>query len=344
MINSTSMARPRTRVGWVAALAITAAVALSSCSSGSAAPAKSDSKARSTGSTTTSSPTAPTSGTPSTPSGPTTKVHVSSVEADGLTFGVGMPIILRFTPAPTDSGAFTKAATVTVNGQPANGAWFWEKPYKDSPIEAHYRPNTPYWPAHASIKVNLPIGGLSAGKGLSYDDKLTSVTFKTGASHISTVDGALNNLKMTVTSDGKLVNTFPVSLGEATEPTYNGTKVVMQKGEQQPGTDHLRPNGTVMMSGPGYSNDPVQWSVRVTGSGEYVHAAPWNPGIGQRSTSNGCTNLHVSDAKWFYAFSQIGDVVTYANTGGQKMPSWDGYGDWNVPWATWAQGGLLLNH
>lgn len=50
-----------------------------------------------------------------------------------------------------------------------------------------------------------------------------------------------------------------------------------------------------MMSGLTYSDDPVQWSVRITESGEYVHAAPWNDGIGQRSTSNGCTNLNTDD-------------------------------------------------
>jgi hypothetical protein len=49
----------------------------------------------------------------------------------------------------------------------------------------------------------------------------------------------------------------------------------------------------------------------------------------------------VTDAKWFYTFSKIGDVLTYANTGGQKMPSWDGFGDWNLPWATWQAGGAV---
>jgi hypothetical protein len=23
------------------------------------------------------------------------------------------------------------------------------------------------------------------------------------------------------------------------------------------------------------------------------------------------------------------------------MPSWDGYGDWNVPWSVWQAGGVL---
>jgi lipoprotein-anchoring transpeptidase ErfK/SrfK len=149
---------------------------------------------------------------------------------------------------------------------------------------------------------------------------------------------------MRVTSNGRLVNTFDVSLGEAQYPTYDGVKIVMQKGEDVPGTDQLRPNGTVLMSGHGYTDTPVAWSVRITRSGEYVHAAPWNSEIGQASTSHGCTNLTTANAEWFYHFALIGDVVTYRNTGGGPMPAWDGLGDWNVPWTQWQAGGLLRTH
>jgi len=40
----------------------------------------------------------------------------------------------------------------------------------------------------------------------------------------------------------------------------------------------------------------------------------------------------------------IGDVVTYSNTSTSSVvPSWDGLGDWNVPWALWQAGNLLKN-
>lgn len=341
-----STSRSRRWPASLLALCAVAAVALSACSSGSGGGSSKTNSPTGSGSTSTSAAAgtvAPSTSSSSTTAAavPTKTVNVTSVEGDGDTYGVGMPIVLRFTPSPTDSAAFTKAAKVTVNGQPANGAWYWEQPYKGQPIEAHYRPRVGYWPAHANIKVDLPIGGLSAGKGLAYSGKLTSVAFSIGDAHVSTVNGTGET--MNVTSNGKLVKTIKVSLGKAKTPTYTGTKVVMQKGEDTPGTDKLRPSGAVRMIGPGY-DEIVNWSVRITTSGEYVHAAPWNSQIGQVSTSNGCTNLSVADAKWFYGFSQIGDVVTYANTGGTKMPSWDGYGDWNVPWALWAQGGLLINH
>ncbi|MDT4911479.1 MAG: hypothetical protein QOC66_607 [Pseudonocardiales bacterium] len=273
---------------------------------------------------------------------PAKVVRVTALENDGASYGVGMPIVLYFSPAPTDPKAFEAAATVTVDGAPAGGAWYWEQPTADEVkghiVEAHYRMRN-YWPADSTIHVRTPIGGLSAGKGLVYSAKLSSLDYKIGDAHVSLVDA--RGLSMQVTSNGKPVRTVAVSLGKASTPTFNGVKVVMQKGEDLPGTNRLRPNGTVMMNGPGYHDDPVQWSVRITRSGEYVHAAPWNKGIGARSTSNGCTNLHTADGEWFYHFSQIGDVVQYTNTDGTQMPSWDGLGDWNLSWSQWTSGGFL---
>lgn len=287
---------------------------------------------------------ASTSPTPS----PTPKpkiVRVSAMQNDDGTYGIGLPVVLFFSPLPTDSTAFTNAVKVTVDGQPADGAWYWEQPTLDEKnadiVEAHFRLQH-YWPADSHIHVSIPIGGLSAGKGLVYSNKLTSLDFRIGDAHVSYVDG--RTLNMRVTSNGKVVHRMQVSLGKATTPTFNGVKVVMQKGEDLPGTNTLRPNGTVMMNGPGYTNDPVQWSVRITRSGEYVHSAPWNGEIGARSTSNGCTNLRPADGEWFYKFAHVGDVVEYTGTDGGTMPVWDGFGDWNASWGQWQAGGLLLNH
>ncbi|HEY7049493.1 MAG TPA: L,D-transpeptidase [Jatrophihabitantaceae bacterium] len=269
-------------------------------------------------------------GQPQLPGAP---VHISLFQGDGQTYGVGMPIIAQFSRKVTDAHAFDKAVTVTVNGQPADGAWFWVDSNAGYAMEAHYRPQH-YWPAHSKIQMSMPLKGVSAGRGLAFDDSLT-LSLDIGAAHISQVNGASE--QMVITSDGREVNHFPVSLGQASTPTYLGTKVVMAKKNPQ----H-------MVSAPGEANPyslDVPWSVRLTNSGEFVHAAAWNTGnIGSRSTSHGCTNLTVSDAKWFYGFSLIGDVVTYTNTGtSQQMPSWDGFGDWNVPWSIWSEGNLLKN-
>jgi lipoprotein-anchoring transpeptidase ErfK/SrfK len=238
-----------------------------------------------------------------------------------------MPIIAYLSASITDGKPFAEATKVTVDGSPVEGAWFFQKSsiYKGYPLEAHYRPRE-YWPAHADIRMDLPVEGLSAGAGWVFDNSLT-LDMSTGAANISKIDGKTE--RMVVTSDGKQKFTFPVSLGAAKTPTFSGTKIVMEKTKLE------------RMVGEGY-DVKVPWSVRVTNSGEFIHSASWNGGnIGRRSTSHGCTNLTVADARKYFDFAQIGDVTVYTNTGGATMPSWDGFGDWNLPWTTWQGGGQV---
>ncbi len=331
---STTTSRLRPLIA-VVALVTSTALALAACSSGGKHTLPLGTVTKTLPAS--ASGNASTSGAPATksskPAGPTKPVHVSLFEGDGQTYGIGMPLIAQFSKKVTDAHPFDKAVTVRVNGQAAKGAWFWVNSNSGYAMEAHYRLQD-YWPAHSKIEMNMPLKGVSAGPGLAFDDSLT-LEMNIGAAHISSVDGA--GEKMTVTSDGAKVKQFGVSLGKASTPTYLGKKVVMEKKNPQ-----------LMVSAPGESNPyrlKVPWSVRVTNSGEFVHAAAWNTGnIGSRSTSHGCTNLTVGDAEWFYKFAKIGDVVTYTNTGTSKtQPSWDGLGDWNVSWSDWTAGNLLKN-
>lgn len=139
---------------------------------------------------------------------------------------------------------------------------------------------------------------LSAGKNLLFNDSLT-LTMKTGAANITTVDGATEQLRLT--TDGNTKFSFPVSLGKAATATFRGIKVVMERDKVE------RMIGTT----PGDLYDlQVPWSVRLTNSGEFIYAASWNGGnIGQLSTSNGCTNLNVNAARQYFNFAQIGDVA-----------------------------------
>ena len=199
---------------------------------------------------------------------PTKPVHLSLLQGDGVTYGVGEPVIVTFSVKPTDAKPFVHAVKVTVNGQPADGAWYFERPYADVAMEAHYRLRD-YWPAHAHIHVDLPVKGVSAGPGLAYDDSLT-LDMLIGDQHISTVDGG--SLRMNVRSNGALVKTMKVSLGAAATPTYNGIKVVMEKkNPQRMIGDGRTPSSTY--------DELVPWSVRVTRSGEFIHAAPGTAAI-----------------------------------------------------------------
>jgi lipoprotein-anchoring transpeptidase ErfK/SrfK len=300
-------------------------VLLAGCTSGGSGPAPQASAPAGTPSAT------PTTAAPTTATG--APVRVTTFEGDGKTYGVGMPVIVYFSRKITDRSAFDKAVQVTVDGRPADGAWYFEPSQRSEyALEAHYRLRD-YWPAHASIEVRMPLKGLTAGRGLVFSDDVT-LSMSTGAAQVAQVDGTPGVDTMTITSDGRPVRTLKVSLGAAKTPTYLGTAVVMAKS-----------NPEEMKSDPG--EEPaydllVPWSVRVTNSGEFIHDAYWNGHLGTENLSHGCTNLSPADAEWYYGFAQIGDPVTWTNTGtNQVIPVGDGWGDWNVDWATWSKGGVL---
>jgi lipoprotein-anchoring transpeptidase ErfK/SrfK len=241
-----------------------------------------------------------------------------------------MPIIAYLSRPITDARAFAAATKVTVNGRAVHGAWYFEQKYGDPghPIEADYRLAS-YWPGHSRIHLDLPVKGVSAGKGLAFDDDLT-LDFATGVSRIVTVDAATH--KLTVTADGRHWGTFPVSLGAPATRTRRGVKVIMEK---YPTTCMHNIQHTYFECG-------IKLDQRLTYDGEYLHAAPWNVynithGI---DSSNGCTNLLPADAKKLYDFLDVGDPVRYPNANGQLMQIGDGYGDWNISWPQWRLGGL----
>jgi lipoprotein-anchoring transpeptidase ErfK/SrfK len=257
-------------------------------------------------------------------------VHVTGYPADGQTVGVGMPIIATFDTKITDARDFVKDTAVTVNGKPADGAWYFEDsdPGTGHAMEAHYRMQS-YWPAYAHIHAQFDIGGVSAGPGLAFDGKLRSLDFTTGPRDIAQVQESTHQL--TLTRDGAKVLSAPVSLGARNTPTSRGIKVIMSKG------------ASICMTGPGYQECDVKYTQRLTYGGEYLHAAPWNNANIERGvdSSNGCTNLTTTDAARLFKLLNVGDVVKYPDATGPPMTMSAGYGDWNVSWKQWRTGGML---
>ena len=239
-----------------------------------------------------------------------------------------MPVIAYFSKKLTSGKALQAATTVTVNGTPAKGAWYFEySSAGNGPVEGHYRLEN-YWPANSKVHIGIPAKGLSAGSGLSFDDSLT-LDFTTHDRIVSTVDDSTH--EMTVTDNGKKYGTFPVSLGASDTPTARGTKVIMEKGR------------SICMSGPGYNECGIKYTQRLTYGGEYLHSAPWNISHIENGvdSSNGCTNLLPTDAAKLYGKLGIGDVVNYPNANGPAMTLGAGYGDWNLSWTAWQTGGLV---
>jgi len=83
--------------------------------------------------------------------------------------------------------------------------------------------------------------------------------------------------------------------------------------------------------------------VRISWSGEFVHAAPWSVADqGRANVSHGCVNASTADAKWFYDLSRRGDIVQVVNTP-RKLESQNGWTDWNMSWQQWLAGSAIDN-
>lgn len=256
-------------------------------------------------------------------------VRIRLLNADGQTYGVGMPVVAYFSRKFANAGSLSAATSITINGKSVRGAWYFERSSARPgyPIEGHLRLAS-YWPAHAKIHVRIAADGISGGPGFAFTNS-ASLDFVTGSKNVAIVDDAKH--RMAVMIDGKQIGNYPVSLGLAATPTSRGIKVIMAKGS------------SITMRGPGYFESHVKYTQRLTYAGEYLHAAPWNTlnikdGV---DTSNGCTNLLPSDAAFLYRVLRVGDVVEYPDADGPPMTVGAGFGDWNVSWTTWQRGGLI---
>jgi hypothetical protein len=74
----------------------------------------------------------------------TTKIE----EGAGLTYGVGMPIILYFNQHITNKAAVERALQVKTS-TPIVGSWYWDDSCGIAPTCVYFRPQT-YWPAQRS--------------------------------------------------------------------------------------------------------------------------------------------------------------------------------------------------
>jgi len=248
----------------------------------------------------------------------------------GETVGVGMPVIVNFDVPVTDRASFEKHMVVTTTPEQAGG-WYWL-----SDQVAHYRPKK-YWKAGTEVSVDVDINSVPAGDGI-YGQESRHVDFTVGDAHVYKVD--MDSHQMRVLSNGKLLRTLPVTTGE--EPkftTRSGIKVIMEK------FDAKRMNsetvGIPADSADGYDIDNVQWAMRVTSSGEFIHAAPWSVSSqGHANVSHGCTGMSTDNADWLYHMSVRGDVVEYVGTDRSIEPG-NGWSDWNLTWAEYQEGSAL---
>ncbi|MGH3862683.1 L,D-transpeptidase [Actinokineospora sp.] len=246
---------------------------------------------------------------------------------DGQKVGVGQPFAFYFDTNIADKAAAEKAITITASPT-TEGAFYWfgEK-------EVHWRPRD-YWKAGATVTVDAAVYGKHLGNGVfGREDRKATVTI--GDSVVALADGATH--QMTVTVNGTVARTIPISMGKKAHETPVGTYVVMS--EHTNYTMDSSTYGVPVDSSAGYRTK-VAVASRMSNSGIFYHSAPWSVrDQGVRNVSHGCINMSTENATWLQSISNNGDVITVQNTGGQVLEAWDGLSVWQIPWETWKKGG-----
>ena len=259
------------------------------------------------------------------------QTYPSVAPLQGETVGVGMPVIVSFDVPVKDRAAFERRMKVT--SQPAQvGGWYWL-----SDNTAHWRPKR-YWKPGTKVSVDLGLNSVPAGDGV-YGQQDQHIDFRVGRSVVSTINTKKH--RMTVKIDGRVARRIPVSTGDAQHRSRNGVKLVMEKHAT---IDMDAATTGVDSDDPGYYNmKGVKWALRLTNSGEFVHAAPWSAAShGRANVSHGCAGMSTADAGWLFERSQRGDVVRYVGSSRRLEPA-NGWTDWNRSWSEWLEGSALAD-
>ena len=254
----------------------------------------------------------------------TSAVNIASVypkESEDK-YGVGIVIRIGFTePVPVElRPILERSAIVTTSKTIGLAAWSWPDDYT-----MIYRPEE-FWPKHTDVTLTASW----VDDGLATFDP--SRSFSIGREQILSIRHGTQ--VGTLYRNGRLIREVPVSLGKPTWETTSGIKTIMERYYVK----------RMVNPGPREPYDvQVPFALRITPSGEYLHAAPWNTyNLGVAPTSHGCTNMSMADGQWFYENALEGDPVIFFGTGVET--DWDeGPGaSWNIDWADWQTNSTAL--
>ncbi|MFG2641664.1 Ig-like domain-containing protein [Streptomyces sp. NPDC048370] len=242
------------------------------------------------------------------------------------TVGVGQPLSIVFDRPVTNRAEVEKQLKVTTSNGTV-GSWGWLKDWSGKD-RVDWRPKE-YWKPGTRVDLDATLDGTDSGGGWFVRDYRTGFTVG-GVAQVVKVD--LDRKRLVLERDGRAVRTIPVSGGTpgGDKRSWRGTAVLMAK----EGTINM--NSETVGLGDAYDK-MVDFSMRLTWSGMYAHAAPWNAAyFGRANKSSGCIGMSDADAAWFYAQVRPGDPfeITGAETKG-TVAEGNGYGAWNVSWEQW---------
>ncbi|MGW5472408.1 L,D-transpeptidase [Streptomyces chartreusis] len=245
----------------------------------------------------------------------------------GTTVGVAQPISLVFDNPVKNRAEVEKQLKITTSND-TEGSWGWMRDWSGRD-RVDWRPKE-YWKPGTKVTLNARLNGTDSGAAGGWFVRDYTTTFTIGARQVVKVD--LDDHRLTLVRDGETVRRIPVSGGTpgGDKRSWRGTAVLMAK----EGTINM--NSETVGLADAYDK-MVDYSMRLTWSGMYAHAAPWNARyFGNSNHSSGCIGMSDANASWFYAQVHPGDPfeIKGKDTKGVVAPG-NGFGAWNVSWTEW---------
>jgi lipoprotein-anchoring transpeptidase ErfK/SrfK len=265
---------------------------------------------------------------------PEQTIRVFSFLGSEAVVGVGMPLRIEFKddadnlrPIPEEHRAEVERRMSIRSDPPQEGVWHWV-----SGAEMHYRPRE-FWQPDTQIHYRLATGGLPVGDGWYLRNDL-NVNLSVGQQVLMEVDNATR--QMTVTVDGEVARTIPVSLGRPDFPSSSGTFLIMEKL-----TETVFDTREELGPEEGYVVD-IEFAMRLTYKGEFMHATVRSgEELGADNVTHGCINMARDNAEWLFGIThRWGDPVIVEGTSRQAEPG-NGWTDWNQSWEAYQQGSAL---
>jgi len=241
----------------------------------------------------------------------------------GSVVGMGMPITVGFDrDIAVEDRAVIEHALVVRTSAPMAGAWSWT-----GPRDVRFRPVN-YWPGNSQVQVQANLTGVQIAGGVMGAGNVAA-NFAIGPAMLTKVDALTHQAQ--VFRDGALIRTIPVTTGKPGFDTRSGTVVISTK---EPVRIMDAATGGTDTTDPEYYRIEVHWAMRITSSGEFLHAAPWSVyAQGKRNVSHGCVGMGTDNAQWLFDRSNVGDVVEISGT-----PSTQDLGNGITVWMnTWDQ-------
>jgi lipoprotein-anchoring transpeptidase ErfK/SrfK len=225
----------------------------------------------------------------------------------GEVVGVAHPVVVTFRAPVANRRAAERAIAVT-SAPAMTGKFEW----LDNNV-VQWVPDR-FWPAHSTV-------------ALSVDGQSTE--FKTGRAVVGVA--SISEHTFTVSIDGVEAGpppslpaphhrphfgeegVMPASMGRPEYETPVGTYTVLSK-ERSIIMDSSSVG--IPVDDPDGYRLPVDYAVRITTHGLFVHSAPWAVNsLGLDNVSHGCISLSPEDAEWYYNAVNIGDPVIVQESG-----------------------------